>query len=107
MSFQSSAGISGWDLPHLKIGARLPGLSKMAALASKCVGKWGAAAQGWTWSAGGPGDRMQLVRQGSWRSGVFGVVVGSWRLGAISQSGVPVIGRSQLVWGSRRQGAVS
>ena len=72
----------------------------MAALASKCVGKWGAAAQGWTWSALGPGGGMQLVWQGSWRSNVFGVVVGSWRPGAISWSGVPVIGRSKLVWGS-------
>ena len=79
----------------------------MAALASECVGKWGAAAQGWTWSAGGPGDRMQLVRQWSWRSSVFGVIVGSWRPGAISQSGVPVIGPSKLVWGSWWQGAVS
>ena len=50
---------------------------------------------------------MRLVRQGSWRSGVFGVVVESWRLVAISQSGVPVIGHSQLVWGSWQQGAVS
>ena len=60
----------------------------MATLAMKCVGKWGAEAQGWTWSAGGPGDGMQLVRQGSWPSGVFGVVV--WRPGAISRSGAPV-----------------
>ena len=50
---------------------------------------------------------MQLVRQGSWRLGVFGVVVGSWRPGAISWSGVPVIGHSQFVWGSWQQGAVS
>ncbi|MBZ3881929.1 Multiple PDZ domain protein [Sciurus carolinensis] len=83
VNFKPLAGISGWDLPHLKIGARLPGLSKMAALASKYVGKWGAATQG-----------VAMVRQGSWRSGVFGVVAGSWRLGAISWSGVPVIGHS-------------
>ena len=68
----------------------------MATLALKCVGKWGAAAQG-----------VAVVSRRSWRSGVFGVVVGSWRLGAISRSGVPVIGCSQLVWGSWRQGAVS
>ena len=79
----------------------------MAALASKCVGKWGAAAQGWTWSAGGPGDRMQLIRQWSWRSGVFGVVVGSRSPGAISWSGFPVIGHSQFVWESSWEGAVS
>ena len=72
----------------------------MAALALTCVGKWGAAAQGWMWSAGGPGDGMQLVQQGSWRSRVFGVVVGSWRPGTIIPSGVPVIGHIQLVWGS-------
>ena len=52
---------------------------------------------------------MWLVRQGSWRSGVFGVVVGSWRPVAISpvwgpgdraQSvglGVLVAGSSQLM----------
>ena len=61
----------------------------------------------WMWSAGGTGGGMWLVRQGSWTSGVFSMVVGSRRPGAISQSGVPVIGHSQLVWESWRQGAVS
>ena len=79
----------------------------MAALASKCVGKWGAAAQG--------------VNVVSWRS---------WRWGAIFQAGVlevgcircffgileswcnqsvwgPVIGHRQLAWGSWKQGTVS
>ena len=44
--------------PTQRSELQLPGLSKMAALASKCVGKWGAAAQGWTCSAGGPRDRI-------------------------------------------------
>ena len=46
---------------------------------------------------------MRLVRQGSWRSGVFGVVAGSWRPVVVSWSVVPVIGHSQLVWGSWEQ----
>ena len=41
----------------------------------------------WPWSAGGPGGGMRLVRQRSWRLGVFGVVVGSWMPGAISRPG--------------------
>ena len=77
MSFKPPAGVSGWDLPHLKIGATgLPGLSKMAALASKCVGKWGAAAQG-----------VDVV---NWRS---------WRRGAVGQAGVLEVGCCRSVCG--------
>ena len=59
----------------------------------------------WAWSTGGPGGGVRLVRQGSWRSGVFGVVVGSWRQVAISQSGGPgdraqSVGLGVLVVGS-------
>ena len=86
MSFMPPEGVSGLVLPHLRIGARLPGLSKMAALALKCIGNGELQLRVWTWSAGGPGGGMWLVRQRSRRSGVFGVVVGSWRPGVISQS---------------------
>ena len=46
---------------------------------------------------------MQLVRQGSWRSGVFGVAAGSWRLGVVglgSGDRAQSVGLGVLVAGS-------
>ena len=68
MRFKPPAGDVGCDLPHPKIGATLPGLSKTAALASKCVGKWAAAAQGvamvswrsWRWDAVGQAEVLEV-----------------------------------------------
>ena len=65
MSFKSLADVSEWVLPHQSLELQLPELSKLAALASKYVGKWGAAAQVVAVVSRGPGARMPLVRQGS------------------------------------------
>ena len=78
----------------------------MGTLASKCVGKWGTAAQGvdvvsWrSWRQGG--DRSGRGPEGRV------CLVWLWDLeSGCSQSEVPVIGHSQLFWGSWQQGAVS
>ena len=73
MSFKPPAGISGWAfaLPTDRI-YDFQDYPKIAALASKCVGKWGAAAY--------------CVDVVSWRF---------WRQGAVGQAGVLEVG---CVW---------
>ena len=72
MSFKPPAGVSGWDLPHLKIGATASRIIQDGALTLKCVGKWGDAAQG-----------VDVI---SWRS---------WRWDGVGQAGVLEV---QCVW---------
>ena len=84
--------------------------------------------QVWPVGLRGPGDGAQSVRPGvlqvltvisKWQQPCvtkpagtvtvdFQATAGSWRSMVVcSQSGVPVIGCNQLVWGSWQQGAVS
>ena len=105
MSFKPPAGVTGWDLPHLKIRAKASRIIQDGCSGFK-MANGELHLRGGPGQPGGPGDGMHLVRQGSWGFSVFGVVVGSWRTGAIIGSGFPVIGCSQLLWGSWQQGAV-
>ena len=69
MSFKPPAGISGWDLPHLKIGTT----------ASRII------------QDGGSGFKMCL-QMGSCSSGVDVVSWRSWRQDAVGQAGVLEVG---------------
>ena len=107
MSFKPPAGVSGWDLPHLKIRATVSRIIQDGLSDFEMCWQMGSCNSGC-----GRGQQEVLEadavgQEGSWRLGVFGVVVGSWRPVVVSRFGVPVIGCSQLVLGSWWQGAVS